>query len=239
MVMTPGVRNFALTAHVICSVSWIGAVASFLALGVAGLTSEDAQIVRAAYLAMDLTGWFIIVPLCFAALLTGLVQALGTPWGLFRHYWIVMKLLITVLSTLLLLVHMQPTSRLAGAAIETLSDAHLRQMRIQLVADAGLALLALLVATTLAVYKPRGMTRYGARKQAAESARAAATARMPRWVKILALVGIGVLFLGRMFAGHGGPHGPGRHIGAGDDPRYTWPSPSTRGSHHDGDEKLV
>lgn len=31
-------------------------------------------------------------------------------------------------------------------------------------ADAGAAMLVLLVATTLSVYKPRGLTRYGQRK---------------------------------------------------------------------------
>jgi hypothetical protein len=122
--------------------------------------------VRAAYLAMDLTGWFIIVPLSFASLLTGLVQALGTDWGLFRHYWVLMKLLINILATLLLLLHMQPVSHVAGVAAEaTLSSADLRGLRSQLVADAGAALVALLVATTLSVYKPRGLTRYGWRKR--------------------------------------------------------------------------
>jgi hypothetical protein len=62
-----------------------------------GVGSEDAQIVRAAYLAMHLTTWFVIVPLCLAALLTGIVQSLGTTWGLFRHYWVVTKILLTVL----------------------------------------------------------------------------------------------------------------------------------------------
>jgi hypothetical protein len=171
---------------------------------------------------MDLTGWFIIVPLTFAALLTGLVQALGTPWGLFRHYWVLMKFLIALICTLLLLVHMQPTRRLAAAAVEALSSADLHPMRVQLVADSTLALLALLVATTLAVYKPRGMTRYGMRKQREQSAdtigsRAASTARMPRWFKVLAAIGIVALFIGSRFAGHGGPHGPGRHMQSGND----------------------
>jgi hypothetical protein len=104
--------------------------------------------------------------LSLASLLSGLVQALGTTWGLFRYYWIVVKLLTTIFSTILLMLHMLPTSRLAGAAAATaLSSADLRQLRIQLAADAGAALLALLVATTLAVYKPQGMTRYGWRKQ--------------------------------------------------------------------------
>ena len=102
MTMTPGLRKFALTSHVTSSVSWLGAVAAFLVLAVAGLSSRDDETVRAAYIAMHLTTWFVIVPLSLAALLTGLVQSLGTTWGLFRHYWIATKLLLTVLATITL-----------------------------------------------------------------------------------------------------------------------------------------
>ena len=84
MSLTPRLRKLALTAHVTSSVGWLGAVAGFMAVSIAGLTSQDAQVVRAAYLAMELTSWFVIVPLAVAALLTGIVQSLGTPWGLFR-----------------------------------------------------------------------------------------------------------------------------------------------------------
>jgi hypothetical protein len=59
----------------------IGAVLGYLALGVSAVTSQDAQTVRAAWMAMELTGWFVIVPLAIGALLTGLVISLGTPWA--------------------------------------------------------------------------------------------------------------------------------------------------------------
>ena len=49
--------------------------------------------VRAAFLAMESIGWFVIVPLSLAALPTGLVQSLGTEWGLFRHCWMLAKFL--------------------------------------------------------------------------------------------------------------------------------------------------
>ncbi len=164
--MTPPVRKFALTAHVTSSVGWLGAVAAFLALAVAGLTSQDPQVVRAAYLAMELTAWFVIVPLSLASLVTGLVQSLGTTWGLFRHYWVLIKLLMTILATLALLVHMRPISYMARvAATTTIARADHRGVRVQLVATAGAALLVLLVATTLGVFKPRGITPYGRRKQ--------------------------------------------------------------------------
>ncbi len=166
MTMTPRFRKFVLTAHITFSVGWLGAVAGFLALVIAGLTSQDAQMVSAAYLAMGLIGWFVIVPFSIGALLTGLVQSLGTEWGLFRHYWILVKFLLTIGATIVLLLHMQPISYIAGVASETpLSNTELRGLRIQLVADAGAALLVLLAATTISVYKPWGRIRYGLRKE--------------------------------------------------------------------------
>jgi hypothetical protein len=166
MTMAPGLRRIALTAHVTASIGWLGAVAGFLVLAIAGWTSQDAQMVRASYLAMDLTGWFVIVPLSFASVATGLVSALGTEWGLFRHYWILIKLLVTVAATILLMVHMQTIGYMANAAAATaLSRADLRGPRTQLVADAGGAIVVLLVATSLSVFKPRGTTRYGNRRR--------------------------------------------------------------------------
>lgn len=162
MTMTPRLRNFALTAHVAFSVGWLGAVVAYLALAIAGLTSQDAQRVRAAYLAMELIGWFVIVPCSLAALLTGLVQSLGTEWGLFRHDWILVKILLTLGATIVLLLHMGAVSRMSGVAAETtLSHADLGALRIQLVVHAGGGLLVLLAATTLSVYKPWGRTRTG------------------------------------------------------------------------------
>lgn len=103
--MTPRLRKLGLTAHIIFSVGWLGAVAGFLVLSIAGLTSQDAEVVRSAYLVMNLIGWFIIVPMSLAALATGLVQALGTEWGLLRHYWVLVKFLLTILATIALLLH--------------------------------------------------------------------------------------------------------------------------------------
>ena len=162
----PRLRKLTLTLHVTASVGWLGAVAAFLALAVAGLSSSAPQTVRGAYLAMDVVGWYVIVPFSAASLLTGLVQSLGTVWGLLRHYWVIAKLLITVGATVLLLVHMQPVGHLADAAARAaLTGGQLQGMRIQLIADAAAALAVLLTAAALSVFKPRGVTRYGRRRQ--------------------------------------------------------------------------
>ena len=165
--MTPRLRNLALTAHVASSVGWLGAVAGFLALALVGLTSQDAQTVRGAYLVMEPAAWFVLVPLAFASLLTGLAQSLGTTWGLFRHYWVLAKLLINVLATSVLLIYMETFSVMADVAGDPSADLGVVR-NASPVLHAGAALLLLLVATTLAVYKPRGLTPYGQRKQQEE-----------------------------------------------------------------------
>lgn len=175
--MKPAVRKLNLTMHVATSVGWLGAVASFLALSIAGLKSQDAETVRGAYVSMNLIGQFIIVPLSFAALVTGLFLSLGTHWGLFRHYWVLVKFVLSIGATILLLLH-QLTAvagaarRVSGFAAGALPE--VGRLGAQLVGDAGFAVLVLLMTTTLSVYKPWGRTIYGRRKQQQERGETAA-----------------------------------------------------------------
>jgi hypothetical protein len=163
MSMTPRLRKLALTVHITSSVGWIGAVIAFLALVIAALSTQNGQTVRSAWIAMELIGWYSIVPLAIASLLTGLIMSLGTPWGLFKHYWVIFKLILTIISITVLLLNMQTVSSLAAIAAQS-ESADLLGMQGELL-HAGIGLLVLLVITTLSVYKPRGMTRYGLRKQ--------------------------------------------------------------------------
>jgi hypothetical protein len=166
--MSPGLRKFALAAHLTLSVGWIGAVAAYMALDVAAATSQDAQTLRAAYLAMGSIARYVIVPLAFASLLTGLVMSLGTKWGLFRHYWVLISLLLTVIATAVLLVETQTISHFADLAADpTTSGDDLRALGGTLVHSVG-GTVVLLVILVLNTYKPQGMTRYGWRKQQKE-----------------------------------------------------------------------
>ena len=160
--MARRLRRFALTAHVVSSVGWLGAVAAFLGLAVVGLTSRDPATVRGAYLVMEPAARFVLVPLAFASLVTGIVQGLGTAWGLFRHYWVVFKLLINVFATIVLLTYMETFRFMADVARDPSADLDTVRSPSPLL-HAVAAVLLLLVATTLAVYKPRGSTPYGRR----------------------------------------------------------------------------
>jgi hypothetical protein len=160
--MTPRVRKLALTAHITSSVGWLGAVAAVLALAVAGLTSADVRAARAAYIAMEIAGWYVLTPLAVASLATGVLQGSGTHWGLLRHYWVVIKLFITLVATAVLLAYLQTLGSLADRArLSDVSPADLQNPSPVLHGVAALVLLV--VTTTLAVYKPAGMTRRGRR----------------------------------------------------------------------------
>jgi hypothetical protein len=163
MTMPSGLRKFTLTLHLIASVGWIGAVVAYLALGIAAASSYNAETIRAAWLAMDLIGRFVIIPLALSALLTGLVMSLGTPWGLFRHYWVLITLGLTIVATIVLLLHMPTVSTLANVARDG-AGAGTGGLGGDLFHAAG-GLLVLLLITVLNVYKPRGLTPYGWRKQ--------------------------------------------------------------------------
>jgi hypothetical protein len=183
--MTPNLRKFALAAHITFSVGWLGAVVAYLAVATAGLVSQDAQVLHSSYSTMELTGWFVIVPLSLAALLTGLVQSLGTEWGLFRYWWIVEKLVLTLGAVTILLLHMPAVGRRSGVLAEVI--------------HAGGGLVVLLATTTLSVYKPWGRIGRGS----------TASTRWGLYV-LLGTISVALLFVALHLAG-GGHGGHGGH----------------------------
>jgi hypothetical protein len=163
--MGPRLRKVALTVHVTASVGWLGAVAAYLALDLTVATRSDLETLRAAYIAMDLMTDRAIVPLAYTALLTGLLMALGTKWGLFRHYWVLVSFALTLLATVVLTLETRTIDHYASVAADpATSDETLRGLGNTLVHSIG-GLVTLLVVQVLNLYKPRGMTRYGWRKQ--------------------------------------------------------------------------
>jgi hypothetical protein len=162
MAFAPAIRRLTFATHVTSSAGWVGAVLVFLALASIALVSEDERTVRGAYLVMAPAAWLVLVPLAHASLLSGIALSLGTPWGLFRHYWVVLKLAITLFSTVILLIYMGTFRQMAGVAADPVVQLGLVRNPSPVV-HAVLALILLLIATWLAVYKPFGVTPYARR----------------------------------------------------------------------------
>ena len=169
MLLTPRIRKLVLSVHLVVSVGWIGAVLVYIALGIAAVSSADPSAIRAAWTGMELAGWYVCVPLAAASLVTGIAISLGTKWGLFRHYWVLISFLLTVLCAAILLLHMPTVSSTADLA-QTLDGSALESLGGDLLHPAA-GLVVLLAVHVLNVYKPAGLTRYGWRRATTSSGR--------------------------------------------------------------------
>jgi hypothetical protein len=165
MLMKPALRRLALLFHLTTSIGWLGGVAAFLVLAITGVASHKLQVVRAAYVAMSLTVSYAIVPLALGSLLTGIISALGTKWGLARYYWVLVKLALTIFAVIVLLVQLEPIGHLAQAAADPSLSITAHPDRARPLIHAAGGMVVLLVVQVLGVYKPWGMTQYGSRRQ--------------------------------------------------------------------------
>ncbi len=162
--MSPRARKVSLVGHIAASVGWIGSVVTSLVLAALALASNDAQLVRAVYLTLRVIGWYALLPFSVASLLTGLIQSLGTTWGLLRHYWVLVKLMMNIFATGVLLLYMQTLDYLADQ-VHAAPDTTVASMGDPSpIAHAAGAIALLVAALVLSVYKPRGLTRYGRRQ---------------------------------------------------------------------------
>jgi len=162
--MTQPFRKFGLLLHVVLSVGWIGTVLAFLTLASASFLGDPA-ISRAAYLSMAVVGRGALLPLSVGALVSGIIQSLGTKWGLLRHYWVLVKFVLTLFAAAALFVHqataISEVARLAtSASADLLQSRRLHDLGVQLRADSALALVVLLIIAAIAIYKPWGVVGY-------------------------------------------------------------------------------
>lgn len=153
-------RKGLLVIHIVTSVGWLGAVLPYLALDLLATFGNDDGAVRSAYFAMNLTVRYALIPLGLSAVAIGICNALASPWGLFRHYWVAIKLGLTLFATLILLVESRTVSAMADGAA---AGAALSALHGSLPHSIGGAIV-LLVAAVLSTYKPKGLTLYGWRR---------------------------------------------------------------------------
>ncbi len=166
--LSPGWRKLLLTVHVVVAVGVIGADLSVITLGITGLASGSPELIRASYLVMGLLAETVLLPLALAAPLTGILLALGSPWGLARYYWVLTKLALTITLVTALVFVLRPRINQAAAETLRISLAELAttgvgQVGVAVTVGIAAALLVLFTIVALAVFKPWGQTRFSRR----------------------------------------------------------------------------
>lgn len=157
-------RRALLVVHVVVSVGWLGLTLGVLTLGLAGRFSGDAATMRAAYLALGVLGDWLLVPVSLLSLLSGVWLGLGTRWGLLRHRWVLVKLVLTVAAVAATVLALRPriSSAAGDAAQGRLPEA---AAATDLVVAPSVALALYVFVTAVSVLKPWGPTARGRRQR--------------------------------------------------------------------------
>lgn len=164
--MTTGVRKLTLAVHLVSSIGWLGAVVAYLTLDLV-VANRDAQLVRGAWIGMGLITERAIVPFAVASLLTGIAMGAGTKWGLLRHWWVLVSLMLTLFAVAALLSETRVIAHGSALAADPATPVErLLELRSTLPHSIG-GLIVLLVVQTLNIYKPQGLTPRGWRLQQA------------------------------------------------------------------------
>ncbi|GEM49539.1 hypothetical protein [Deinococcus cellulosilyticus] len=162
MKLTGTARKLLLTLHISTSVSWLGVAAGFFALTVAGQQDPALNV----YPALNTLSRTVLFPLSVLTLTTGILQALLTPWGLWKHYWVVFKLFFTLIAALVMWNEMTTIAMLSGMATTGTQAQGLHQQGLAgLSVHSGVGALLLLGINLLSVLKPRGETGWGRRRK--------------------------------------------------------------------------
>lgn len=166
-------RRTVLIAHVVTSVGWLGASFAMLALAITAKATHDLGSKHSAYWAMNLLADVVVGPASLAALLTGVVIGLATPWGVLRYRWVVVKLVANIVAAGLSLFVLPVRTGAALDATATPVDAAVaRGAGTDLIIASSVSTTLYVTLTVIAVVKPWGRTGWGARQRHLERAAA-------------------------------------------------------------------
>ena len=161
--LTPTLRKTLLVLHIVLSIGWMGVDIALLALLITARTTDDANLVVSGFNAIRMIVPVAIPPLSLGILGTGLLLGLGTPWGLLRYWWVLIKLILSLVMTVLVFVSLVPgaNSMAILAASNASADvvrASLGDLPTQLMFPPVVSFLMLGAATILSVFKPWSRT---------------------------------------------------------------------------------
>jgi hypothetical protein len=145
-------RQWLLFAHVVISLGWMGAGAANVVLAVtAGMTSSS-ETRRACYQLINRLDFALVIPLAFGTLASGVVISLATKWGLFRYWWVLVKLVLTLAMILFSTFGVGVWVEVSMAATASVSEAS--PVASTLVVGAAANIVSFLFMTWASIAKP-------------------------------------------------------------------------------------
>jgi hypothetical protein len=157
--LSPRWRKVMLTLHVAVSVGWLGSAYGMVVLGLVAWSNTDPLVRWGAYVALHDSDRLIMIPGSLAALATGLIVSLFTPWGLVKHFWVLTKLTLTVSAMIFAALYVSQKATRAMQLTGHGAHVSVGSLGGQVVLGSVVMVLILAANTALSVFKPWGRTR--------------------------------------------------------------------------------
>lgn len=162
-------KQWIVVIHVLSVICWLGGAMIMLLLGTYMLKAENGEQLYYTLKNMHLIDIVFVRYTALIAMLTGIVLSVWTHWGLFKHYWILIKLTLTVLLITFGIVYMAGwLSQLVRTANQgrflVLTDAAFLNTSYSLIGGAIANIVALIFMTAISYFKPFGKIKRKDRK---------------------------------------------------------------------------
>jgi len=147
--------------HVLSVVCWLGGALAMLLLGMYMLQAENGDQLYYTLENMHLIDVVFIRYTALVTVLTGIALSVWTNWGLFKYYWILIKLVLTLLLIGFGIVYMEAwlshVVRIASQArFLAFSDAAFMNRSYSLIGGALANIISLVFMTAISYFKPFG-----------------------------------------------------------------------------------
>ena len=161
-------KRWLLSTHLLCVAAWLGGGLCSLAFNITALWATDPHLLNATYVFANTLDKTIIRGGAVGTLLTGLLLAWLTQWGLIRFYWIIVKEIAAVLCVVTDLIIIRwndhAIASTAARGLQAFSDPLYLTNRTRLFVGISFQLMLLAGVIAISIFKPWGQRRRPSRR---------------------------------------------------------------------------
>lgn len=160
--LSPALRKTIVVFHSVLGIGWMGVDIALFVLLLHGRSAVDAAEAAGSYRAIAVVVPAVVPALSVGVLVTGILLGWGTAWGLLRYWWVFLKLVLSMVMTVMVYVGLVPAVQaiptVSGLATGNDVRARLGELTTQLFFPPCVSFGLLAIATVLSVFKPRWLT---------------------------------------------------------------------------------
>ena len=160
-------KRWLLAVHILGMAAWLGGGLCCLALSLIALTTSNPQLFNATYVFIDTLNHTLLRAGAIVSLLSGILLAVLTQWGLLRFYWLNVKEIISLLCVVVDLIAIRWNEHIlsltGSQGFQALSDSSYLSNRTLLFAGILLQIVSLSAIIVISIFKPWGQRKRAVR----------------------------------------------------------------------------